>query len=261
MHSDLRSRAERANAPAFGRRVALGGPLACGETPASGPRAALRGFAAFVVGAALIMAAAAPAGAQDAVPILERAAERYRAMDGFCADFRQELHVALLRRTTHAEGELCQRPPGRFDMAFTEPAGDRIVADGTHIWIYFPSTDPGQVVRIRRAGAEERFDFHAEFLSDPGERYRSTLEGSEEVDGRVTHRILLEPRQPSPYLWARVWIDARDHLLRRLEIQEEGETTRLLEFSNLRVNPALPADRFAFEPPAGVQVIRREGIR
>jgi outer membrane lipoprotein-sorting protein len=201
------------------------------------------------------------AQAQEALPILERASERYAALDGFCADFRQELNVALLRQTTVSRGELCQRPPGRFEMRFTDPEGDRIVADGTHIWIYFPSTDPGQAFQIRAPGAQGRFDFHSEFLSEPGRRYRSTLEGREEVDGRTAHRILLEPREPSPYARVRVWVDAENHLVRRMEIHEEGETVRLLDFRNIRLNPELEADRFAFDPPPGVQVIRREGIR
>jgi outer membrane lipoprotein-sorting protein len=222
-------------------------------------------LAAAVLAAPLAPGVSAPgpqeAAAQDPIPVLERASEVYRGLDGFCADFRQELRVQLLRQTTRSRGELCQRPPGRFEMRFTDPEGDRIVADGTHIWIYFPSTDPGQVFRTRLAAAEGRFDFHREFLSEPAERYRAAHEGVEDVDGRRTHRILLEPRDPSPYVQVRVWIDAEDHLLRRLEIHEEGETVRLLELTNLRLDPVLRAERFVFEPPEGVRVISREAFR
>lgn len=221
----------------------------------------LRGALAALAALAAAGATALPISAQEAVAILEAASARYRALDGFCADFEQELYVALLRQTTTSRGELCQRPPGRFEMRFTEPEGDRIVADGSHIWIYFPSTDPGQAFQIRAEGAEGRFDFHAEFLSEPGLRYRSTLEGTDEVAGRRAHRILLEPREPSPYERVRVWIDAADRLVRRMEIHEEEGTVRRLDFRNLRLDPPLSAERFTFHPPEGVRVIVREGMR
>ena len=32
-------------------------------------------------------------------------------------------------------------------MDFHEPEGDLIVADGSHLWLYYPSTHPGQVIR------------------------------------------------------------------------------------------------------------------
>ena len=38
-------------------------------------------------------------------------------------------------------------------MSFTDPEGDVIVSDGTHIWIYYPSTDARQVGAHRRVSA------------------------------------------------------------------------------------------------------------
>jgi outer membrane lipoprotein carrier protein len=237
-------------------------PARAFDAPPAGGGWAGTGVAATLALALLALPGVTPsAAAQDALPILERAAVRYQSLDGFCADFHQDLRVTLLRQEIRSRGVICQKPPGRFEMRFTDPAGDRIVSDGSHIWIYFPSSDPGQVLQIGARGAEGRFDFHAEFLSEPGLRYRSTLEGREEVDGRMSHRILLEPRTPSPYERVRVWIDDREHLLRKLEIHEEGETIRVLDLTNLRLNPTLLADRFQFRVPEGVQVIRREGLR
>lgn len=200
---------------------------------------------------------ASPLAGQDAITLLERAAERYRAMDGFCADFRQVVQNDLLRDATRSRGELCQAGTDRFEMRFTEPEGDRVVADGRHVWVYFPSADAGQVFRTQLQATEGRFDLHREFLSEPGERYAPTYQGTEEVDGYATHVLSLEPLRPSPYLRARLWLDADRSLIRKVEIVEDEGFVRVLELSRIRVNPSIPADRFRFDPPAGVQVIVR----
>jgi outer membrane lipoprotein carrier protein len=213
--------------------------------------AAVGGFAALTqVGGPL------PAYGQEAVAILERASERHESLNAFCANFHQVIDVTLLGETIVSRGELCQARSDRFDMRWSDPAGDRIVADGINLWVYFPSVDDGAVNRTRLAGSEGRFDLHREFLSDPGERYDATYLGAEQAGGRSTYLIALRPNKPSPYRSARVWIDTADYLIRKIEIEElESENRRIVELTNIRLDPNLAADRFQFDPPAGVQVI------
>jgi outer membrane lipoprotein carrier protein len=194
---------------------------------------------------------------REALALLERAAERYRGIESFCASFRQTVVNDILRQTTRSRGELCQRRPDRFEMRFSDPEGDRVVADGTYLWAYFPSTDPGQAYRTDPGAAEGRFDLHREFLTDPGTRYRPTLEGTETVDGRSARVLLLEPVGSSLYVRARIWVDVQDALIRKIEITETEGFVRTVELEGLRLNPQIPADRFRFEPPPGVRVVSR----
>jgi len=219
----------------------------------------LRGLlvpSAFLWAAALFVLPSA-ADAQDAQSILQVAADRHQALSAFCADFRQVVDNDILRQVTRSRGELCQAGSELFEMRFTDPEGDRVVADGEHIWIYLPSADPGQVFQGTLNGGGGQFDLHRELLADPGERYVPTLQGEEEVDGRRTHVLALEPTGRSPFLRARVWVDASDHMVRKLEITEDEGFVRTVELSALELNPTIPPERFRFEPPSGVQVIRR----
>lgn len=214
-------------------------------------------LSAFAVFLPVLGASPLGVGAQGATEVLEAASERYASLDGFCADFKQMVEVTLLRQTTRSRGELCQLPPDRFEMRFTDPEGDRVVADGEDLWVYFPSTDEGQVFRHHLGATDGRFDLHGEFLSNPGERYRATHEGRESVNGTDTHVLLLEPVESARYQKARVWIDTANHLIRKLEIHDDADSIRIIELSNLRLNPVISSDRFHFDPPSGVQVISR----
>ncbi len=207
--------------------------------------------------AVFAQAPSAPATSAEALAILTRAAERYEGMAGFCAQFRQVVENDLLRQTTRSRGELCQRRPDRFDMRFTDPQGDRVVADGRYLWAYFPSTDPGQAFRTDPGAAEGRFDLHREFLGEPGERYAPTLQGRETLEGRVVHVLALRPLRTSPFLRARIWVDVDEALIRKIEITETEGFVRTLELSSMQLNPSLPDARFHFDVPPGVRVVSR----
>ena len=203
-------------------------------------------------------AAVALQATPDPVGVLERASEEHATLTGFCADFQQTLTAPLLNQVTRSRGRMCQRQPDRFAMRFTDPEGDVVIADGEWLWIYFPSSDAGQVIRsAMTSGGRGRFDFHREFLSDPGTRYAPSYLRAEELDGDLVHVIRLVPREPSAYREARVWIDARSWLIRRTEIEEENDNLREVLLTGFQRDPQLGGDAFRFTPPQGVQVITR----
>jgi outer membrane lipoprotein carrier protein len=188
-----------------------------------------------------------------ATRILLRAERAYDAVRTMQAEFVQDLAVPLLEATQRSRGTIFHRKPDRFLMRFSDPEGDMVVADGRHLWLYYPSNDPGQVLRTSM-GQAGRLDLQREFLSNPTERFNATLEGSEMVAGRPAQVLRLIPRGQSPYRQVRIWIDEQDALVRRFQITENNDAVRTVELRDLRVNATLPDDLFVFTPPTGVQV-------
>lgn len=220
------------------------------------PRSVMWAVAAAVL---TLPGGAASADAQEsrALSLLEAASARYQETSSLCADFSQTLSVPLLGQERSGRGRLCQTQPNLFAMRFEEPAGDVVVVDGTHVWIYYKSTDPGTVIRLPMADAPGGFDFHREFLDRPAEKYRATYEGTERVAGRETHRIRLVPRARGSYRAAVVWIDAQDRLLRQVRVEEENESVRTVTLSAVSLEPSIPQGWFTFTPPPGAQIISR----
>lgn len=223
--------------------------------PASGAASALT---------SLVVAALAPfagsLGAQEserAVRLLEEAARRYEGVERLCADFRQEMSVPLLNEERVGFGRLCQERPDRFAMRFSDPNGDAVVVDGSWVWIYYPSLDPKQVLRLPVADVPGGFDLHREFLSDPATKYAARYEAGDEVEGRPTHRLRLVPRTPTTYQSAVVWIDRAAPILRRIRLEEENGSTRTITLSGVEFDGSVPEGWFAFTPPPGAQVISR----
>lgn len=206
----------------------------------------------------LMMTFASPLAGQDVERLMERASEVYAGMDGICADFHQTLEVPLLGQRVESEGSLCQMDPGYFRMIFSDPEGDRILADGEYLWMYTPSSHPGQAIRTAMGSAMRTVDFHTEFLEDPAGKYDMEDLGRENgVAGKELRGVRLIPFGAAPYAQAEVWIEPSEGLVYRIRIQLENGSARTLALSDLRVNPGLAASEFAFEPPPGVSVITR----
>ena len=95
-------------------------------------------------------AAAATAADTAAIALLERVAEAYRGARTLRAAFTQTLTPVGGGAPMTSRGEFLQAGASRFAFRFTEPAEDRIVADGRAVWLYLPSTLRGQAIRLPR---------------------------------------------------------------------------------------------------------------
>ncbi len=194
---------------------------------------------------------------QDPGPVLDRASAAYQTIRTLSAEFTQVVANPLLGAPDTTRGKLYQMRPSHFAMRFTRPRGDRIVADGRHLWLYTPSTTPGQVIRtaIPSAGTTGP-NLIAQFVERPRERYRARYLRADSLAGRMTDVVALVPRaRDLPYSEAVVWIDRSDGLVRRIEIEETSGQRRTLVLDKLAVNRGVPGREFTFSPPAGLRVV------
>lgn len=211
--------------------------------------------AALVMGTLGGAVTAVPVAAQDGLAIMRAAAERYQGVEALCADFTQHLVVPLLGDERTGEGRVCQARPNKFAMRFTQPDGDRVVIDGESVWVYYPSLDEKQVMRMPVAQQRGGHDFHREFLEDPETKYDVSYEGTDTVAGRATHRLKLVPRSRASYTAATLWIDEGRPALRRLRIEEENGTVRTITLSNIDFTSDPDGAWFTFTPPEGALIV------
>lgn len=199
----------------------------------------------------------APLSAQSADATLDRAVAVYSRLSSIRADFKQTLTNPLTGTTASTSGTLLRKKPNLLKISFTN--GDRIVADGSSLWIYVPSSVPGQVIRqSSRAAAAAAFDPAGEFLTAPHSRYNATTGGASAVSGRAAHIVALAPKSSSaPFAKVRLWVDDADNSVRQFEVTDNNGLTRLIVLTRLTANPMLTRSAFAFSPPKGVRVVEQ----
>lgn len=206
--------------------------------------------------AALVFATPA-AGAQGTTPTVDRAVAAWEKVTSLRATFEQTITNPLTGRAENARGEYLQQGKNRISVRFTSPEGDRIVADGKALWLYLPSSTPGQVIRTA-PGSGATVDWTAQFLSSPKTRYTIADAGRATVGGRATHALVLTPKKnDSPFTRAKVWVDERDGLIRQFEVVDASGVKRHVRLTSLRINVPVDASVFRFTPPKGVRVVRQ----
>lgn len=200
---------------------------------------------------------AAAAQSLDAADLLRQAEQAYASVSTLRADFHQTLEIPALEQRREGRGTIYQKKPDLFLMRFREPAGDFVLADGTHFWMYTPSTQTPQAIRTPMERTPEGADLQRQFVTGATVRYVATYVKTDSVAGRRAHLVSLVPKFDSPLTLVRVWIDAQDHLIRRFEMTEESGTKRIVQLSNLEVGLPLADSLFRWTPPRGVHVVDR----
>ena len=194
----------------------------------------------------------------DPWPLLDRASATYQTITSLSADFVQIITNPMIGTPDTTRGRLYQMRPSRFAMRFTAPKGDRIVADGRFLWLYTPSTTPGQVIRSRipEYGTTGP-NLIGQFVEQPRERYTAQYVRADSLpDAGPLDVIRLVPKgHEQPYSEATIWVGREDGLVHRVDIMESSGQERTVSLRNIRVNRGVPGRELTFSPPAGVRVV------
>ena len=231
-----------------------------------GPLAWLRGVlavpfriphSAFACIALALSAKAAYAQSVDRT--VDRAVAAWQAAKTVRASFEQTLTNPLTGSDVTARGEFQQQGRNRIAIRFTDPVGDRIVADGKVLWIYLPSTTPGQVIRSTLAQGANSVDLTGQFLTAPRARFNISSAGTMSVGGRPAHGLVLIPKREGSQTFtkATVWVDDGDGLVRQFEVTDQNGVTRRVRLTSIRVNGAVDPAAFRFSPPRGAKIVEQ----
>ncbi len=193
----------------------------------------------------------------DANPILDGAIVAFAHVTTLRADFTQTVRDEMIGTNATSRGEWLQQRPNKLSMRWREPAGDVILADGSNLWVYLPSTAPNQVVKSAVNGSPGQTpDIVADFLERPRDRFTISYVKAENVGTRPADALAFVPKHPGgAYRRVVIWIDRTDSLPRQFEITEASGTVRRISFDRLQVNRPIPAASFTFRPPANARII------
>ncbi|MEO8575980.1 MAG: outer membrane lipoprotein carrier protein LolA [Gemmatimonadales bacterium] len=211
-----------------------------------------------LLAAIAILGASTTLPAQTPEAVIDRAAKSYADMQSVRAEFTQKLTNPLTGTTSTARGVMLRKDPNFLSVNFTDPKGDRVVADGKWLWVYLPSSAPGQVVRLPANGSNSlaMIDPGGLFLSSPSARYAVTSSGTATIGGRKMNVVSLVPKKANgAFTRVKVWVDASDNSVRQFEVADLNGLTRLVTITKIQPNASIGASEFKFTPPKNARIL------
>lgn len=193
--------------------------------------------------------------AQDAGAIIDRAVSAYARLNSMRAEFRQTLTNPLTGNSQTTSGVILRKKPNLLSIRFD--SGDRVAADGSTLWVYLPSSVPGQVMRMPYTGGNaSTVDPAEQFLNAPRTRFTVTSAGTASVGGRATHAVTLVPKRANAgFTSAKVWIDDDDSSIRQFDVETANGLKRHVVITSFTANPELTRSSFRFAVPKGAKVV------
>ncbi|MBW3660936.1 MAG: outer membrane lipoprotein chaperone LolA [Gemmatimonadetes bacterium] len=190
---------------------------------------------------------------QDAEAIARAADAALADLTSLGSEFHQEVENPILERTSTGRGTLLYKAPRKFRIAYSEPAGDVVVNDGSRVWIYLPSSQPGQV--IRQPAAESGVQNPLTYLRDLRRHFDARHAGRETVAGRAADHLAMTPETDrAPFARLDVWVDASTKLPRQVRTTTSDGVVTTYTFRTFQRNVPLADRLFTFSPPEGVEV-------
>jgi outer membrane lipoprotein carrier protein len=147
-------------------------------------------------------------------------------------------------------GKMSVKRPGQFRWDVVSPTPQLLVASGKLLWIY----DPELMQATKQKLDDQVANTPALLFSGDPHKLAEAFDISEEKGGEGEHVFVLRPRGKDG-MFDHVRVQFKDRVLVRMELADSlGQKTDIY-FTQMRVNPALPATLFEFTPPKGVDVI------
>ena len=196
-----------------------------------------------VISLAMCIAASAHAGAIDK---LHRFLETTKTLR---ADFAQIVVAKNGKRPQQSVGVMMISRPGKFRWQIEKPYSQLLVGDGEKIWMYDPDLRQVTVKKMDSA---------------LGSTPAALLVGSNSLEKNFNLRELGEREGME---WVEATPKSADSGFEKLQLGFSGEELKAMElfdnfgqttslaFTNVQLNPALPAAQFRFTPPTGADVI------
>jgi len=194
---------------------------------------------------------ARPAPAGDLFDeIFRRGAPIEKTLQTASASFVETSTSTLLKAPQIARGTVVARRPNQVRLVYDAPDARTLVISGQKMSLTWPSR---KVQDTRDVGGMMRRAERFFVVTSPADlRKHFDITAVDADDRQGTWRVTFTPKRAQireGVSRVHVWIDKTSLVLQALRMEYPGGDTRLMEFSDVRINPPVAADAFALAAP------------
>ena len=206
----------------------------------------------------VVSAAPVAASAQQATTSL---VQQLSGLQRFTANFEQTTKVTSGQKVAQTKGLTAQHMnqtfngimkverPGKFYWETTSPAKQTIVTSGKVVWIY----DPDLQQAVRQSLDDQVANTPALLLSGNAQQIMQSYRVTQPDKSKLYYTLY--PKQKEGAFQSLTISFGANKAPNLMILQDALGQTTYIKFSNVKVNQAIPASVFNFQPPKGTDVI------
>lgn len=176
--------------------------------------------------------------------------EHLQSLSTMSADFMQ---VTLNQKGVSLQenhGHMTVARGNRFHWQVTAPDEQLVVADGKQVWVY----DPGLEQVVIKPLDAQLSATPALLFGGSLEDIRQAFDVSEEKAGKKQLHFVLKPRDGQA-MFSQLEVNFSGKTPASMRLLDSLGQKTFIEFSQVKMNPAVTDDLFHFTAPAGVDVV------
>jgi outer membrane lipoprotein carrier protein len=206
--------------------------------------------------AAAAPAAPTPLSDADATNVVNKVQAFYNQSNTFKSVFKQHFTAKLYNKEKTSSGSVEFSKPGKMNWVYTDPAGNRVVSDGSLLRVY--EADAKQM--FEQTVDKSQYPAALSFLLGSGklaDTFNFQLFDGASFGFKDGQVLVGKPKVPSPsYDRVLFYIDPATSQVRRVLIVDAKGNKNRFDFTNPKVNETVPAGDFTFTPPPGTSIVR-----
>ncbi len=241
---------------------------------AAAATAALTAFAAFATGARAradvapsqpppqtVTASPPPAPAPTPLPpvatVVAQVQAVYNQTSTFKSEFNQTFFVKAYSVTKRSHGHVVFAKPGKMDWSYDDPAGNRVVSDGTLLRVYEAAN---KQVYEQPVNASQ-YPAALSFLTGTGQLDTSfdfeLRDGAGAMGFPGGYVLIGTPKTATPaFQKVLFYVDKQTSQIRRVLILDGQSNRNTFDFVQPFVNQPVDSNQFVFVPPPDTTVVR-----
>lgn len=206
-------------------------------------------------------AQATPSAAEPATvdELVDAVSAAYKNVQSIKADFTQVTRSAAMGEGEKQRGRIQLMRPRMMRWDFTAPDVKLFVTDGATMWVYTPAEKQVIVSSDMGGGDSSGVDQLLTTLEKLDELFVVTLLDRQGGAEKRSYVLQLTPRKEGGFKSLRLQLNRR-YELEKLVIVDAFDNETEMAFTNLKLNPTLATSEFSFTAPAGVSVVRADGL-
>jgi outer membrane lipoprotein carrier protein len=201
---------------------------------------------------------AAPA-APPAQDVVNQVQVFYDKAQTFQSDFSQEFLVKAYNQTKTSHGHVMFAKPGKMSWLYDNPAGNRVVSDGTTLRVYTAADKQMYESTVNQS----QYPAAVSFLTGQGKLCDSfnfqLIDGNTGTQGLAFPGgwvLIGTPKAATPsYQKVLFFVDKATSQVRRVLIVDGQGNLNKFTFENPHVNDPIDAGQFTFTPPPGTNIV------